>query len=78
MNWRVACMVPLYKKTVKKRPTLQLVLGKMYANVLINRMMELTEHEIGEEQCFPGNDISCSDEISVSRQLREKLNINMI
>ena len=58
MDWRVACIVPLYKVKGDKCECSNLrgirffgVVGKLYGRVLIKRVRAGTECAIGEEQC---------------------------
>ena len=58
MDWRGACIVPLYKWKGDKCEcsnssgfSLLSVVGKLYGRVLIKRVRAGTECAIGEEQC---------------------------
>ena len=58
MDWRGACIVPLYKGKGDKCEcsnsrdiSLLSVVGKLFGRVLIKRVRARTECEIGEEQC---------------------------
>ena len=58
IEWRSACIVPLYKGKGDKNEccnsrgiSLLCVVGKLYGRVLIKRIRESTDGAIGEEQC---------------------------
>ena len=58
MDWRGACIVPLYKRKGDKCEcsnsrgiSLLSVVGKLFGGVLIKRVRAGTECAIGEEQC---------------------------
>ena len=58
MDWRGACIVPMYKGKSDKREcsnsrgiSLLSVVGKLFGRVLIKRVRAGTECAIGEEQC---------------------------
>ena len=79
-EWKVGCIVPLYKgkgdplECSKSRGiSLLSVPGKLYGRVLIERVVETSEQQIGEEQSGFRKGRSCADQIFVVRQLCEKL-----
>ena len=76
----MGCIVPLYRG--KGDPlecpecrgiSLLSVPGKLYGRVLIERVVETSEQQIGEEQSGFRKGRSCADQIFVVRQLCEKL-----
>ena len=61
-DWRIACIVPLYKRRGDKCEcnnsrgiSLLSVVGKLFGRVLIKRVRAGTECAIGEEQCGFGH-----------------------
>jgi len=57
MDWKVACVVPIYKGKGDKSEcgnyrgiSLLSVVGKVYGSVLIEKVKRITEEKIGEEQ----------------------------
>ena len=59
MDWRGACIVPLYKEKGDKCEysnsrgiNVLSVVGKLFGRVLIKRVRAGTECAIGEEQCW--------------------------
>ena len=78
MNWRGACIVPLYKEKVDNCECsnsgicLLSVVGKLYVRVLIKRVRAGTECAIGEEQCGFRQDRGCMDQVFAVRQVCEK------
>ena len=75
MDWRGACIVPLYKGKGDKCEcsnsrgiSLLSVVGKLFGRVLINRVRADTECAIGEEQCGFRQGRGCMDQVfAVSR-----------
>ena len=47
--------------------------GKVYGRILIDRVIEHSEEQIGEEQSGFRKGRSCADQIFVLRQLSEKM-----
>ena len=79
LDWRSACVVPLYKGKGDKHEcnsyrgiSLLSVVGKLYGIVLIRRVREGTERAIGEEQCGFRRGRGCVDQIFAVRQVCEK------
>ena len=79
MDWRGACIVPLYKGNGDKCEcsnsrgiSLRSVIGKLYDRVLIKRVRAGTECEIGEEQCGFRQGRGCNYQVFAIRQVCEK------
>ena len=79
MDWRGACMVPLYKGKGDKCEcsnsggiSLLSVVGKLFGRVLIKRVRAGTERAIGEEQCGFRQGRGCIDQVFAVRQVCEK------
>ena len=76
MDWRGACIVPLYKgkgdKCECSNSSLWSVVGKLFGRVLIKRVRAGTECAIGEEQCGFGQGRGCMDQVFAVRQVCEK------
>ena len=79
-EWKIGCIVPLYKGKgdpleCKNNRGISLlsVPGKLYGRILIDRVVENSEGQIGEEQSGFRKGRSCSDQIFVLRQLCEKM-----
>ena len=49
------------------------VVGKVYGRVLIERVIECTDGEIGGEQCGFRRGMGCSDQVFAVRQICEKM-----
>ena len=76
MDWRGACIVPLYKEKGDKCEcsnsrgiSLLSVVGKSFGRVLIKRVRAGTECAIGEEQCGFRQGIGCMDQVFAVRQV---------
>ena len=79
IEWRSACIVPLYKGKGDKNEccnsrgiSLLCVVGKLYGRVLIKRIRESTDGAIGEEQCGFRSGRGCTDQIFAVKQVCEK------
>ena len=79
MDWRDACIVPLYKENgykcecINSRGIILLsVVGKLIGRVLIKRVRGGTECAIGENQCGFGQSRGCNDQVFAVRQVCEK------
>ena len=79
LDWRSACVVPLYKGKGDKYEcssfrgiSLLSVVGKVYGRVLIDRTRKGTERMVSEEQCGFMEGRGCMDQIFVVRQVCEK------
>ena len=79
MDWRSACIVPLYQEKGDKCECsnsrgicLLSVVGKLFGRVLINRVRARTECAIGEEQCLFRQSRGCMDQVFAVRQVCEK------
>ena len=79
LDWRSACIVPLYKGKgdvcecgCYRGISLLAVVGKLYGRVLIERVIEMTESAVGEEQCGFRRGRGCVDQIFSVRQICEK------
>ena len=79
-EWKIGCIIPLYKGKgdsleCKNNRGISLlsVPGKVYGRILIDRVIEQSEGQIGEEQSGFRKGRSCADQIFVLRQLSEKL-----
>ena len=80
MDWKKGCIVPIYKgkgdpldcKNSRGISLLSMP-GKVFGRILIERVMENTEGQIGEEQCGFRKGRSCADQIFALRQLCEKM-----
>ena len=79
MDWRVACIVPLYKGKgdkcecrIYRGISLLSVVGKLFGRVLIKRVRSGTECAIGDEQCGFRQGRGCMDQVSAVRQVCEK------
>ena len=79
-DWKVGCIVPLYKG--KGDPlecrnsrgiSLLSVPGKVYGRILIERVIENSDGQVGEEQSGFRIGRSCADQIFVLRQVCEKM-----
>ena len=76
MDWRGACIVPLYKGKNDKGEcsnsrgiSLLSVVGKLFGRVLIKRVRAGTECAIGEEQCGFRQSRGCMDQVFAVRQV---------
>ena len=74
MDWRGACIVPLYKGMGDKWQcshsrgiSLLSAAAKLFGRVLIKRVRAGTECEIGEEQCGFRQCRGCMDQVFVIR-----------
>ena len=79
MDWRGACIVPLYKGKGDKCEcsdsrgiNLLSVVGKLFGIVLIKRVRAGTECAIGEEQCRFRHGRGCMDQVFAVRHVCEK------
>jgi hypothetical protein len=78
-EWKEACIVPLYKGKGEKyersnyRGESLCVVGKLYGRVLLNKISDVTESVIGEEQCSFRRGRGCVDQVFAVRQLCEKV-----
>ena len=79
-EWKTGCIIPLYKGKgdpleCKNNRGISLlsVPGKVYGRILIERVIENSEGQIGEEQSGFRKGRSCADQIFVLRQLCEKM-----
>ena len=79
-EWKTGCIVPLYKGKgdpleCKNNRGISLlsVPGKVYGRILIERVIENSEGQIGEEQSGFRKGRSCADQIFVLRQVCEKM-----
>ena len=79
-EWMIGCIVPLYKGKgdpleCKNNRGISLlsVPGKVYGRILIERVIESSERQIGEEQSGFRKGRSCADQIYVLRQVCEKM-----
>ena len=79
-DWKIGCIVPLYKGKgdpleCKNNRGISLlsVPGKVYGRILIERVIENSEGQIGEEQSGFRKGRSCADQIFVLRQVFEKM-----
>ena len=79
-GWRIGCFIPLYKGKGdplvcknNRGTSLLSVPGKVYGRILIDRVIEHSEVQIGEEQSGFRKGRSCADQIFVLRQLSEKM-----
>ena len=78
MDWRGACIVPLYKGQADKcecsnsRGIILSVVGKLYGRVLIKIIRAGTECAIGEVQCGFIQGRGCTEEVFAVRQVCEK------
>ena len=79
MDWRGACIVPLYKGKGDKCEcsnsrgiSLLSVVGKLFGRVLIKRVRAGTECALGEEQCMFRQGRGCMDPVFAVRQVCEK------
>ena len=77
---KMGCIVPLYKG--KGDPlecrnsrgiSLLSVPGKVYGKILIKRVIENSEGQVGEEQCGFRKGRGCADQVFVLRQVCEKM-----
>ena len=80
MDWRGACIVPLYKEKGDKCEcsnsrgfNLLSVVGKLFGRVLIKRVRAGTECVIGEEQCGFRQGRGCMDQLFTVRQVCESI-----
>ena len=78
-DWQNACVVPLYKGKGKKDEcknyrgiSLLSVVGKVYGRILINRVSELTDSKMGEEQGGFRTGRGCVDQVFGLKQICEK------
>ena len=83
MDWRGACIVPLYKGKGDKCEcsnsrsiSLLSVVGKLYSRVQFIRVMAGTKCAIGEEQCGFRQGRGCMDQVFAIRQVGEKYHAN--
>ena len=79
MDWRGACIVPLYKgkgdkceRSNSRGINLLSVVGKLFGRVLIKRVRAGTKCAIGEEQCGFSQGRGCMDKVFAVRQVCEK------
>ena len=79
MDWRGACIVPLYKGKSDKCECsnsggirLLSVVGKLFTRVLIKRVRAGTECAIGEEQCEFRQGRGCMNQVFAVMQVCEK------
>ena len=79
MDWRGACIVPLYKRkgdkcecSNSKGISLLSVVGKLFGRVLIKTVMARTECAIGEEQCGFRQCRGCMDQVFAVMQVCQK------
>ena len=79
MDWRGACIVPLYKEKGDKCEcsncrgiSLLSVVGTLFGRVLIKRIRAGTECAIWEEQCGFRQGRGCMDQVFAVRQVCEK------
>ena len=79
MDWRGACIVPLYKGKGDKYEcsnsrgiSLLSVVGNLFSRVLIKRVRVGTECAIGEELCGFRQGRGCMDQVFAVRQVCEK------
>ena len=79
MDWRGACIVPLYKGKDDKCEcsnsigiSLLSVAGKLNGRVLIKRVRAGSECAIGEEQCGFRQGRGCMDQVFTVRQVCEE------
>ena len=79
-EWKIGCIVPLYKGKgdpleCKNNRGISLlsVPGKVYGRILIERVIENSEEQVGEEQSGFRKGRSCADQIFVLRQVCEKM-----
>ena len=79
MDWRIACIVPLYEGKGDKCEcdklrgiSLLSVVGKLFGRVLIERIRARSECAIGEEQCGFWQHRGCMDQVFAVRQVCEK------
>ena len=79
-DWKIGCIVPLYKGKgdpleCKNNRGISLlsVPGKVYGRILIERVIENSEGQIGGEQSGFRKGRSCADQIFVLRQVCEKM-----
>ena len=76
MNWRGACIVPLYKGKGECRNSRGISLlsfvGKLYGAVLIERVRAGTECAIGEEQRWFSQGRGCMTKVFAVRYVCEK------
>ena len=76
MNWRGACIVPLYKGKGECRNSRGISLlsfvGKLYGAVLIKRVRAGTECAIGEEQRWLSQGRGCMTKVFAVRYVCEK------
>ena len=78
MDWRGACIVPLYKGkgdkcecSISRCISLLSVVGKLFGRVLIKRVRAGAECAIGEQQCGFRQDRGCMDQVFAVRQVCE-------
>ena len=76
IEWKSACIVPLYKGNREcvyyRGISLLNVVGKVYGTILIERIRNSVNRTIGEEQCGFMEGRGCVDQIFAVRQLCEK------
>ena len=79
MDWRGACMVPLYEGkgdicecSNSGGISLLSVVGKPFGRGLIKRVRARTECAVGEEQCMYRQGRGCMDQVFAVRQVCEK------
>ena len=85
IDWRGACIVPLYKGkgdkyecSNSKGKSLLSVVDELYDRVLTKRVRAGTECAIGEEQCGFRRGRGCMDQVFAVRQVCEKYIANSI
>ena len=78
-DWQRAVIVPFYKDKGDRLEcknyraiSLLSIPGKVYGTVLIERVSELTEGLIGEEQCGFRLERECVDQVFVIEEMSEK------
>ena len=75
MDWRGACIVPLYKgkgdncDSNSRGISLLSVVGQLFGRVPIKRVWAGTECAIGEEQCGFRQGRGCMDQVFAVRQV---------
>ena len=79
-EWKIGCIVPLYKGKGDRLEcknnrgiSLLSIPGKVYGRILIERVIENSEGQVGEEQSGFRKGRSCADQIFVLRQVCEKM-----
>ena len=76
-DWRKAVIVPLHKKNDQsicenwRGISLLSVAGKVFTNILLTRLVSITDSKISENQAGFRRERGCSDQIFVLRRLME-------